>query len=96
MEAQTEILKAQVDEQKSLIASLTLANEDLLAKLRAEHGQKTDMHFELEDQRTLTDQFRKELEALAIELRVAQDDTSAAREARNSMTDEVKDQMDRI
>ena len=53
------------------------------------------MHFELEEQRTYNDQLRKEVEALVIELRAAQDDTSAAREARNSMTDEVEDLMDR-
>ena len=70
-------------------------NEDLRAKLRAEHGQKADMHFELEEQRTYNDQLRNELVALAIELRVAQDDTSAARKASNSMTDEVEDLMDR-
>ena len=77
-EAQTEILKAQVDELTSLIASSTSENEDLLAKLRAEHGQKTDMHFELEDQRTRTDQLCMELEALTNELQAAKDGASSA------------------
>ena len=53
------------------------------------------MHFEFQEQRTYNDQLRNELVALAIELRVAQDDTSAARKARSSMTDEVEDLMDR-
>ena len=52
------------------------------------------MHFELEEQRTYNDQLCNKLVALAIELRVAQDDTSAARKARNSMTDEIEDLMD--
>ena len=58
-EAQTEILKAQVDELTSLMASSMSENEDLLAKLRAEHGQKADMHFELEEQRTYNEQLAK-------------------------------------